>query len=128
MTSKEFKKYLYCAAIDFGTTYTGLVYAPWGTLEYAQCTWGEGAVQMKELKVPTTILFDSKRKFLAFGFDAIKKFSAIPSKNNCYYFESFKMILHHKEVRWKTNWYKISIIVYTCSYIQTLYVAKQLII
>ena len=53
-----------------------------------------------ELKAPTAVLFDAGRNFVAFGFDAVKKYSRMndKQKNDCYYFERFKMELHHQEV------------------------------
>ena len=101
MACKETSTPLYCAAIDFGTTYTGLVFAPWGTTHYVEYTWEHGGPQALDLKAPTVVLFDANRRFIAFGFDAIKTYSLMSEKQrmDCYYFERFKMDLHHKEVR-----------------------------
>ena len=91
---------LFCAAIDFGTTYTGLAFAEWGKEKYVTATWEHDGPKGIELKTPTAVLFDSGRSFIAFGFDAVKKYSKMNDiqKNDCYYFERFKMELHKQEV------------------------------
>ena len=100
MANSKLSQPKFCAAIDFGTTYTGLGFAEWGTEKYIVSTWSLDGLQGVELKAPTVVLFDAGRNFEAFGFDAVKKYSrkSDKQKQDCYYFERFKMELHHQEV------------------------------
>ena len=92
---------LYFAAIDFGTTFTGLAFLSTATGEMElQLKWPGGPTGC-EVKAPTVALFNSRRQFMSFGFQAKKDFLAMSDteKKTCYYFEKFKMELHNKDVR-----------------------------
>jgi len=94
-------EYLYCAAIDFGTTFTGLAYAKWNSNNCIPFVWEDGPQGALDTKTPTAVLFDAGQNFLAFGHDAKKKYDRMSDRQkwDCYYFEKFKMDLHQKEVR-----------------------------
>ena len=100
MASGKSKEPLYCAAIDFGTTYTGLAFANWNEDDYRVIPWENNSMLGLETKAPTAILFNSELKFLAFGFEAVKQFARMENnqKRDCYYFEKFKMNLHQLQV------------------------------
>ena len=100
MASGKSKEPLYCAAIDFGTRYTGLAFANWNEENYRVLTWENNNVNGVELKAPTAILFNSELKFLAFGFEAVEQFARMGNdqKRDCYFFVNFKMNLHQLEV------------------------------
>ena len=92
---------LYFAAIDFGTAYTGLGFASRGEerVEF-KLQWPDGPSGV-EVKAPTVALFNSKRDFLSFGFEAKNMFFdklSDEERKYCYYFENFKMELHNKDV------------------------------
>ena len=99
-TSGEKTHPLFCAAIDFGTTYTGLAFAEWNSKKVVACTWEQDTPHGVEMKAPTAVLFDPGKDFSAFGHDAVKKYSRMNERNNndWYYFERFKMELHQQEV------------------------------
>ena len=94
----------FIASIDFGTTFCGIAFAP--------CKESLGVNLIKcpvdwpfsprgiETKVPTVILFNSKRKFQSFGYQAKREFIGLEpvQQQVCYYFEHFKMELHQKKV------------------------------
>ena len=88
------------AAIDFGTTYSGYAYSYKHDQSkvYVNSSWPDGR---NYWKVPTTILFDETKKFIAFGSEAENKFSRLAMRGKereCYYFSCFKMMLHEEEV------------------------------
>lgn len=91
---------LYYAAIDFGTTFTGLAFTATGSDKVEFKLKWPGAPEGYETKTPTTALFDSQRNFQSFGFEAKEKFSKLDEKKKktWYYFERFKMQLHSEEV------------------------------
>ena len=93
---------LYYAAIDFGTTCTGLAFALKGEEKVNfKLKWPSGPTGI-EVKAPTVALFDSKSSFMSFGFQAKKEFLRMSDedKKTCYYFENFKMELHNRNVRY----------------------------
>ena len=94
----------FIASIDFGTTFCGIAFAPCKEdigVNLIKCPvdWPFGPKGI-ETKVPTVILFDSKRNFQSFGYQAKREFSRLKpvDKQVYYYFERFKMELHQKEV------------------------------
>ena len=91
---------LYCAAIDFGTTFTGLGFGDRKNNTTFLNVWGKGGPKGVEVKAPTTVLFNPHGIFDAFGFDAVKKYGKMNDKQkwDCYYFERFKMELHQEKV------------------------------
>jgi len=100
MANSKLSNPLFCAAIDFGTTFTGLAFAEWGKGKTVAISWEHDGLEGIDIKAPTAVLFDSGRNFLAFGFEAVKRYSRMndKQKSDCNYFERFKMELHHKEV------------------------------
>ena len=66
-------KYEIVAAIDFGTSYTGYAYSYQHEKEtiYINSNWSR-ASSIK--KVPTAILFNDKKEFMAFGDDAVEMY------------------------------------------------------
>ncbi|XP_053389263.1 heat shock 70 kDa protein 12A-like [Mercenaria mercenaria] len=94
------------AAIDFGTTYSGYAYSLKREYEIDNSKiiinqkWVAGSMSLLSLKAPTAVLFDSKKKFHSFGFEAEDYYSelALDKKHqNWYLFRQFKMRLHDKE-------------------------------
>uniref|UniRef100_A0A8C8VEX7 Heat shock 70 kDa protein 12A n=1 Tax=Pelusios castaneus TaxID=367368 RepID=A0A8C8VEX7_9SAUR len=59
--------------------------------------WGEEH-GLRSAKTPTCILFNEKHKFKEFGYDAVMKYSTLPSSeaHKWYYFQNFKMKLYNK--------------------------------
>ena len=90
----------FVAAIDFGTTFTGLAFAsyPHGKHNVALNKWNghEGV----EVKAPTAVLFHSSGEFASFGFEAVREYyeKGDREKLDCYFFKHFKMELHQKPV------------------------------
>uniref|UniRef100_A0A673IRA0 Heat shock 70 kDa protein 12A-like n=1 Tax=Sinocyclocheilus rhinocerous TaxID=307959 RepID=A0A673IRA0_9TELE len=90
-------------AIHFGRSYSGYAFSfqtqqrqdrimipSWG-VEYGQ----------RNAKTPTSILFDEDQKFLAFGYDAMMKYTRLTTKLNRkkhYLFEHFMKELYDKEI------------------------------
>lgn len=92
--------YLLSAAIDFGTTYSGLAYSYQDDQEtiHVVTQWSDGTVANK---IPTAILFDRDCKFVAFGQEAIEAYDNISDEEEeteYFYFHRFKMNLHKEKV------------------------------
>jgi len=89
---------MFVAAIDFGTTYSGYAYSPKSDPSDIQiCQWKND--KFESSKTPTSVLLDLKKNFLAFGYEAEKKFINNAAKEKphvLYYFRHFKMILHNQ--------------------------------
>ncbi|KAL4221821.1 Heat shock 70 kDa protein 12A [Mactra antiquata] len=92
------------AAIDFGTTCTGYAYylrRDHGT-RLAEINIDQawhGSAEMG-LQAPTTVLMDTGKRFHSFGFEAESKYKTLTLKNehnNWYFFQHFKMKLHHEQ-------------------------------
>ena len=88
------------AGIDFGTTYSAYAYSY--TYEpdkiFINSNWPSGVQTCKEA---TAILFDENCKFVAFGEDAIDKYSDYTDKEEektWYFFNRFKMALYQEKV------------------------------
>jgi len=98
MASSKLQQPMFCAAIDFGKMFTLLAFAEDGKSTTAVYISEDCLYNFK--KVPTTVLFDPGRNFLAFGLDAEKKYNRMNymQKHDCYYFERFIMELQHEEV------------------------------
>ncbi|KAK3602710.1 hypothetical protein CHS0354_017152 [Potamilus streckersoni] len=95
---------LLVAAIDFGTTCTGYAYSL--TQHYEEDplnirtkqSW-KGSVDIS-IQAPTSILFDTNRKFHSFGFEAenkYKDFAAKQTHRQWFFFKHFKMMLHRNK-------------------------------
>ena len=90
----------FVAAIDFGTTFTGLAFAPYphGKQDVTLYIWDSN--KGIEVKAPTTVLFHSSGKFASFGFEAVRDYyeKSDQEKLDCYFFQNFKMELQQKPV------------------------------
>ena len=89
------------AAIDFGTSGCAVAYSYASEKDKVIVidNWKDGV--STHGKIPTAILFDENKKFLAFGNLAIEKymeFAADEDHGKCYFFQNFKKELHKKEV------------------------------
>lgn len=104
-TEKRRKNALVYAAIDFGTTYSGYAYAFRNYFEETPpkvIANSLTARDLSSLKVPTILLLDSERKFIAFGCEAEDKYVELAQEKrekNFYYFRRFKMKLYEVRVR-----------------------------
>ena len=104
--------YLFVAAIDFGTTYSG--YAVLSIDDFkkdplkiiANQAWNAGSQRLLSLKTPTCLLLDDKEELVSFGYEAENKYSnsVIDSKQNEYlFFQRFKMQLYKNKVKHLCN-------------------------
>jgi hypothetical protein len=103
----EKKAKMLVAAIDFGTTYSGYAFslkheyqADPGKVSVNQ-NWVAGSMALVSLKAPTAVLFNEKKEFESFGYEAENMFSeyALDGEDrNHYFFNRFKMKLHEKKV------------------------------
>ncbi|NWW95897.1 HS12B protein, partial [Rhynochetos jubatus] len=87
-------------AIDFGTSYSGYCFSlASGTDQIHQVFWGTEH-GLKTPKMPTCILFNEKKEFRKFGYDAVMKYKSLPSSeaDNWYFFQNFKMKLYNAKV------------------------------
>lgn len=92
---------VFVVAIDFGTSYSGYCFSlASGTDQIRQVFWGieHG---LKTPKTPTCILFNQKKEFSKFGYDAVMKYKSLPSgeADKWYFFENFKMRLYNTVCR-----------------------------
>ena len=86
------------AGIDFGTTYSAYAYSYTYQQDkiFINAEWPSGVQTCKEA---TAILFDENCKFIAFGEDAIDKYSDHTDREEektWYFFHRFKMSLYHE--------------------------------
>lgn len=105
--ASEKKEKMLVAAIDFGTTYCGYAfsfkhdYALDPTKISTNQNWVAGSMQLVSLKAPTVVLFDEKKNFHSFGYEAENVYSELALDNEhhkWYFFKRFKMILHGAKV------------------------------
>lgn len=94
-------KSITCLAIHFGRSYSRCVFS--FQTQQLQDTimtfFWDGEYGQRTCKTPTSILFDEDQKFLAFGYDAMKKYTWLTSKLNRkkhYLFEHFMKELYEK--------------------------------
>ena len=77
------ENYLYVAAIDFGTTYSGYAFSLRDDFKkdplniVANQTWIAGSQKHVSLKTPTCLLLDDKEELVSFGYEAENKYSNI---------------------------------------------------
>ncbi|XP_009077311.1 PREDICTED: heat shock 70 kDa protein 12A-like [Acanthisitta chloris] len=93
-------KPLFIVAIDFGTSYSGYCFSlTSGTDQIRQVYWGMEH-GLKTPKTPTCILFNQKKEFKKFGYDAVMKYKSLPSSeaDKWYFFQNFKMELYNTSV------------------------------
>ena len=89
--------------IDFGTSNSAVAYSHASNPEKVIVIndWQDGFETRG--KIPTAILFDKNQNFLAFGNGAIDKYREFVADENqkeeCYFYENFKMELYNKKVR-----------------------------
>lgn len=120
--------YLFVAAIDFGTTYSGYAFSSkddynnGNKLKIYSNTWNAGERSLIASKTPTVLLLDKNQNFKAFGFDAENMYTTMcapddsdsdtdddepkkPKENpkEMYYFQRFKMELHKTKVHWHSS-------------------------
>ena len=98
---------LVVAAIDFGTTYSGLAFSfkhhfKKDPLQHIITNiWDVGPLKLQ--KAPTDALFDGEGNFHSFGYEAEEKYGEIlededENLDDWYYFERFKMKLFDQKV------------------------------
>ncbi|XP_062620265.1 heat shock 70 kDa protein 12B-like [Saccostrea cucullata] len=103
--NKPFTNKLLVAAIDLGTTYSGLALS--FTHEYEKDPlkvrnniWLAGCTSLVSLKTPTCVLFNKDKVFDAFGYEAEDKYAELAEEEEheeWYYFKRFNMSLYNKE-------------------------------
>ncbi|XP_076077084.1 heat shock 70 kDa protein 12B-like [Mytilus galloprovincialis] len=101
--------YLFVAAIDFGTSYSGYAWSSRNDYKnylegkeaepkiYANQPWNSGGKGFFSEKTPTCLLIDADRKLVAFGYDAENKYADLSQEgkhSDYYFFQRFKMNLH----------------------------------
>ncbi|KAJ8297634.1 hypothetical protein KUTeg_024165 [Tegillarca granosa] len=90
---------LMCAAIDFGTTYSGYAFSMKSNQTQIFCPHWKGS-NYQSMKTPTCLLLDSDQKFDSFGYVAQDRYAEITGEDqqdSWYYFKNFKMKLHSKK-------------------------------
>ncbi|XP_045203603.2 heat shock 70 kDa protein 12B-like [Mercenaria mercenaria] len=103
----EKKAKMLVAAIDFGTTYSGYAFslkhdyqADPAKVSVNQ-NWVAGSMALVSLKAPTAVLFNEKKEFESFGYEAENQYSeyALDGEDRKhYFFNRFKMKLHEKKI------------------------------
>lgn len=103
----EKKSKMLVAAIDFGTTYSGYAfslkhdYQADPTKISVNQNWVAGSMALVSLKAPTAVLFNEKKEFESFGYEAENLYSEYALDGeamNYYFFHRFKMALHDKKI------------------------------
>ncbi|XP_062605306.1 heat shock 70 kDa protein 12A-like [Saccostrea cucullata] len=97
--------YLFVAAIDIGTTYSGYAFSSRDNYkenptEIITKTWNASSGNLESLKTSTCVLFDEEKKFHSFGFAAEDKFMQLASENKhkeWFFVHRFKMELYNKK-------------------------------
>ncbi|XP_071126191.1 heat shock 70 kDa protein 12A-like [Mytilus edulis] len=102
VTNTETNSFLMVAAIDFGTSYSGYAFSSFkehkrNPMLITAKLWSSS--QFKAVKTSTSILFDDKRRFHSFGFEAEEKYLRLlededSNVDEWFYFSRFKMILY----------------------------------
>jgi len=93
---------LFCAAIDFGTTYSGYAFSSKDDYKKEPTKINTNVwtgSKLLSLKAPTAVLMDSNQEFMAFGYEAENKYSELVADGDheeYYYFHRFKMLLHER--------------------------------
>ncbi|XP_061169337.1 heat shock 70 kDa protein 12B-like [Saccostrea echinata] len=94
--------WLLVAALDFGTTYSGYAFSFRNSPNDIQTpqTWYSGSGSTASLKTSTCVLLNPDKTLNSFGYEAEDIYADLASENihrNYFYFEHFKMKLHHDE-------------------------------
>ena len=109
--------YLFVAAIDFGTTYSGYAFSSRDDFKEvplkikANQAWNAGSQRHLSLKTPTCLLLDDKEEFVSFGYEAENMYSDIVidrKQNEYFFFQRFKMQLYKNKVNNLCNLIKIT--------------------
>ena len=99
--------YLFVAAIDFGTTYSGYAFSSRDDFKKDQLkivinqAWNAGSQRHISLKTPTCLILDDKEELVSFGYEAENKYSDIVmdhKQNEYFFFQRFKMQLYKNKV------------------------------
>ncbi len=95
--------YYAVVAIDFGTTYSGYAYSFASEPDdiHIMRKWEGDDPGLNNQKTPTILLLDPERKFHSFGFGARDAYHDLREReaHRWYFFDKFKMVLHHNKVR-----------------------------
>jgi molecular chaperone DnaK (HSP70) len=111
------ENYLFVAAIDFGTTYSGYAFSSRDNFKKDPETivvnqaWNAGSHRHLSLKTPTCLLLNDNEEFVSFGYQAENKYSNIVidrKKNEYLFFQRFKMQLYENKVNNLCNLIKIA--------------------
>ncbi|KAL4230294.1 hypothetical protein ACF0H5_010678 [Mactra antiquata] len=116
IVASALKTRLLVAAIDFGTTFSGYAYSflsdfKTDPLKIHTQNWttGSHSAHGMSLKTSTCVLFNEKREFHSFGFEAEDVYTALAVEDQhheWYYFKQFKMYLYqNKDLRRETVLY-----------------------
>ena len=109
--------YLFVAAIDFGTTYSGYAFSSRGEFKkdplkiVANQAWNAGSQRHLSPKTPTCLLLDDNEELVSFGYEAENKYSDIVidhQQNEYFFFHRFKMQLYKNKVNNLCNMIKIT--------------------
>ncbi|XP_052794101.1 heat shock 70 kDa protein 12B-like [Mya arenaria] len=108
------KSYLLCAAIDFGTTFSGYAFSSkhefeQDPLKVCASSWMGGSRMTISLKTSSTVLFRPDKSFDSFGFEAEDRYSDLCCEENhkdWYYFRRFKMMLYNSKDVHRSNMLK----------------------
>jgi hypothetical protein len=105
MTCTRREDYKLCAAIDFGTTFCGVMYSSKKDYDiknplriFADRKNRDTATLSQE---PTSILLNPNKSFRAFGMEAEDEYGKLATKQkhrDYYFFRRFKMTLHRDRV------------------------------
>ncbi|OWF38508.1 Heat shock 70 kDa protein 12B [Mizuhopecten yessoensis] len=97
-------RYLFVAAIDFGTTYSGYAFSSKDAFEedplkISTNSWNSGSDL--SYKAPTALLLTPKKEFKSFGYTAETDYTQMAEDgadlSKHYYFHRFKMLLHNNK-------------------------------
>ena len=96
--------YLWVAAIDFGTTFSGYAFGWREELEEnptktSAPVWQAADGGLISSKTPTTVLLDKDEQLVDFGFDAETAYAELSENEeheDYFYFRRFKMMLYDK--------------------------------
>jgi hypothetical protein len=109
--------YLFVAAIDIGTTYSGYAFSSRDDFKkdplniVANQAWNAGSQRYLSLKTPTCLLLDGKKEFVSFGYEAENQYSDIVidrKQNEYFFFQRFKMQFYELQVNNLFNLNKIT--------------------
>ncbi|XP_033730238.1 heat shock 70 kDa protein 12A-like [Pecten maximus] len=97
--------YLFVAAIDFGTTYSGYAFSSKDDfqkepLKISANVWNAGGRNLMSHKAPTSLLLNPDKSFNSFGYEAENNFAQLSEDgehHDYYFFHHFKMVLHNNK-------------------------------